>query len=239
MPTTACIVLFVQALLTGVGVAMGLWSGMPGLASLGVGLVGVGAITAALPQLTGQKRIGLAALAAAWIGTLLILGSVLFARSARGTVGTYFQGFYLVLAWMNAALALPASRSRSRPELNSRWRLLAVVWAMLGAAAWVGGAYLANHPAAFFMGLLLAAALLVGCHFWFRLRAVGIVAVNTLLLLIIGLPVLDLWVRSDEPLLPHPDPGKAYYLYSMAKKDPAAFGRWWNYYQGRWRRLER
>ena len=62
--------------------------------------------------------------------------------------------------------------------------------------------------------------------------------VNTLILLIVGLPVLDVLVVRSGWLRASPDPRKQYYLYGVAKKDPVAFGRWWNYYETQWRQVE-
>lgn len=118
------------------------------------------------------------------------------------------------------------------------WRLLAVFWFMLGGLSWLGASYAQNRPGSFYIGLLILLALLVLCHFWIRLNAAGIVAANTLILLILGLPVLDQVLRRAGSLGADLDPHKQVYLYAAAKRDPAAFGRWWNYYLAQFRHAQ-
>ncbi len=72
--------------------------------------------------------------------------------------------------------------------------------------------------------------LLALCHLWFHLSVPLIRAVNTLILLLVGLPLTDLVVRCADSLRAYLETRKQYYLYDAAKKNPAAFGRWWNYY---------
>jgi lysophospholipase L1-like esterase len=176
---------------------------------------------------------------AAWVCTLLVPASVILARGARATFDSYFDGYYVALAWIIAAAILPASRALPGSPLQRRWRLLVMAWAVAGGLAWLGAAYLHNRPSAFFSGLLIALALLALCHFWFRLSAWAIVTVNTLILLLLGLPVADVLVRSVASLQAPPDARRQYYLYDVAKRNPPAFGRWWNYYVAQWRQAEK
>ena len=232
-------VLLIQALLTGAAVVMSVWAGMPWGGTVGLGLLGAGAMAAAAPWAARSGQAGIWGLAAAWAGTLLVLGSALLAREARAILSTYFDGYYLALAWIVAAAIWPASRRMSPPALSGRWRALVMLWAMLGGLAWVGASYLHNRLGAFLIGVLIVLVLLALCHFWFRLSMPLIVAVNTLILLIIGLPLTDLVVRCVDSLRADLEAPKQYYLYDAGKKHPAAFGRWWNYYTAQWRQAEK
>jgi lysophospholipase L1-like esterase len=58
--------------------------------------------------------------------------------------------------------------------------------------------------------------------------------VNTLLLLMTALGVVDLFVPPPPRLDPHLATAQKYYSYEVARKDPLAFARWWNYFVGQW-----
>ena len=265
-----------QILLAGGAMLMGAWAGMPWPGCAGVGAMGV-AVAGAVAGFPGRRdRERGWALVVAWAGTVAVLASVMLARGASATLGTYLDAYYVALAWMVAMSILPACGSKPSVRLtgepppcatpnatdpspsplqkgrgpgrgvpprspsrglvsNPWWRLLAVFWSMLGGLSWLGAAYAQNRPGTFYIGLLILLALLVLCHFWFRLNAAGIVAVNTLVLLILGLPVLDQLLRRAGSLGADLDPRKQFYLYDAAKRDPAAFGRWWNYYLAQFR----
>jgi lysophospholipase L1-like esterase len=85
--------------------------------------------------------------------------------------------------------------------------------------------------------LLVNLALLVLCQLCFRLPASAILTLNTLLLLISGLGVVDLFVPPPPRLEPHLAAARKYYSYEMAKKDPLAFARWWDCFLGQWCRM--
>ncbi len=227
-----------QALLTGAVALMSTWAGTawPGVA--GLALLGAVAIAAAAPPAGRREAVRAWASASGWACTAFVLGTVLLGKAARGTLGTYLDSFYVVLAWMMVATILPASRGLADGRTRTLWRLLVMLWALLGGSIWVAVSYLGDYSGAFFIGLMTLLALLILCHFWFRLRAAGIVAVNTCILAILGLPVVDLTVRCAESLRTPLDARRQYYLYDAAKKDPVAFGRWWNYYGTQWRRAQ-
>ena len=182
------------------------------------------------PPLTAwRERLRTCALAA-WTGVVGFVTSALLSGAWAATLSSYRDCCYVVLAWMLAACVLPACGGRRGGGPNPSWKLLAWLWAMLDSLAWLGGAYVYNRRGAFYVCLLVVLALLVLCHFWFHLSASGLVAVNTIILLVVGLPVLDLVVRGAGSRRSDIDPHRQYYLYGFAKQHPAAFGRWWNYY---------
>ena len=206
---------------------------------MGLGLLGAGAMAAVAPSTGRREQVGIWGVAAAWAGTLLVLGSGLVVGGARATLDTYFDGYYAALAWIVAVAIWPANRCVSRPALRWGWRALVMGWAMLGGVAWVGTSYVHNHLGAFLIGLLILLALLVLCHFWFRLSGLLIVTVNTLILFIMGFPSRT-WqfvarIRCGRIF----EVPRQYYLYEAGKKNPAAFGRWWNYYTAQWRQAEK
>ena len=239
MRAIAAMVVVIQALLTGGAVVMSIWAGLPWPGTVGLGLLGAVAMATAAPLAARRERVRTWGLAAAWLCTLIVPASVFLARGGRATFDSYFDGYYVALAWMMGAVILPVSHRLAGAALQTWWRLLAMGWAMLGGIIWLGTSYLHNRLGAFYIGLLIVFALLVLCHFCFRLTALAILAVNTLILLLLGLPLADLLVRGAGSLRAHPEAREQYYLYDAAKKNPAAFGRWWNYYVAQWRQAEK
>jgi len=228
-----------QGLLTVTAVLLGTWAGMPWPGGVGLAMVGAAAIIAASRLGARWDTVRRWAPATAWAGTAGVLAAALLAHGARATLDTYLDGYYVALAWMMAAVLLAVAGHRTGDGSPVPWRLLAVLWAALGALCWLGASYARNRPGAFFICLLIFLGLLVFCHFWFRLNATGIVAVNTLILLILSLPVVDLSVRGAARLRAPPEAHQRLYLYDVAKQNPTAFGRWWNYYLTQWRQAEK
>jgi hypothetical protein len=77
-----------------------------------------------------------------------------------------------------------------------------VAWGLAGAVLWLGTSYLANLRAAFYLGLLVWLILLVLCKRWFRPATLYVQGVNTLILVIVGLPAASLLLApSDQPRL--------------------------------------
>ncbi len=239
MLPTASMVLLIQALFTGVTTFMAASAGMPWPGTVGLTLLGVAAMAAAAPSAGRLGQVRTWALCTAWACTVIVLTSALVAHGGLATVSTYLDSYYQAQVWMIATLLWPASRPMPHSPVRARWRLLVIIWAMLGGLLWVVAAYARNRSWLFFGGLLVFLGLLVLCHFWFRLRTPGIIAVNTFILLIIGLPLADVLVRCVSSLGTELNARRQYYLYDVAKKNPVAFGRWWNYYVVQWRRAEK
>jgi len=119
------------------------------------------------------------------------------------------------------------------------WRLLASAWALIGAAVWLGAGYEKNQAWEFFCALFLFAALLFQVGRWLRVSGFLRVLLNTLILLLVALPVPDWFRPSDAQLLRNPEVRYEYYSYAGAKKDPTAFGRWWDFYLSQWAQTEK
>jgi lysophospholipase L1-like esterase len=173
-------------------------------------------------------------LAAAWFFSLFALGSLLLARPKFFTLDAY----HAFAAWLVAAAALPAGRCADQPQSKTRWRLLAVAWCAVSAAIWLGIAYSRNQRGAFHIGLMIGLALVILCKAWFQMPSLGIHAANTLILLLIGLPIADLFVRPAYRLDLLPESRKRLYSYEAARKDPAAFAQWWDYFVTQWHKVE-
>jgi lysophospholipase L1-like esterase len=238
MRPSVSIIILIQAVITASVVAMSIWAGMPWPGTFGLGLLGVAAMATATP-LARQERVQRWALSTAWACTLIVLAGAVLPRSARVTLANYFDSYFVVLAWMVVAAILPASRRCLEGALGTWWRLLLMAWAIMGSLLWLVATYLRNQPGTFYIGLVVILALLILCHLWFRLPALAILTVNTLILLFLGLPLADLLTRCADSLRAQPDSRQQAYLYAAAKNHPAAFGRWWNYYIAQWQQAEK
>jgi lysophospholipase L1-like esterase len=152
---------------------------------------------------------------------------------------TFVETYYAVLAWLIAgAIALTSHRS-TKAGLKRWWKILAMLWAYSGALLWLAAAYVQDVPSTFYIGLVIAGLLLVVTLLWFRPPAWSVMALNTGLLLLILLPVVDFLTRPPQRVDPHPEVAGNAYLYDVATRDPHAFRYWWGKYLGQYDKLMR
>jgi hypothetical protein len=92
---------------------------------------------------------------------------------------------------------------------------------------------------AFHLALLGAAVLLVCCHFLFTIRSGLVVVINTLIILLIGLPVADHLLAPTNQLRATRARAARFLSYREAEANPLAFAQWWIYYVEQWQGLEK
>ena len=98
--------------------------------------------------------------------------------------------------------------------------------------------YACNRSSDFYASLPILVFLLILCQRSFRMPFVAILAINTLILLLIGVPALDLILRAiPHPARKRPDPREELYSYRNAVRDPAAFGRWCDAFDGEFHKM--
>ena len=165
----------------------------------------------------------------AWAGSILIWVDVFWTGCLVKEPSVGLMGLL-----GGAALALPASGRRST---LSHWRILAMTWALLGGWSWLAYTYFQNYRVLFHVGLVVNIALLVGCHLLFRPPLAWAQVLNTLILLLAVLPLVDPWIRPKYRFDEHPDPRKKEYLYSVAQKDPGGYAAWVRYAGAQWRHM--
>lgn len=207
------------------------------LATLCVGLVGVwaeivwpavaalivlGTISLVVTLSAGRgTRAAAAALVVAWGCSLVGAPGLLFPGGKVFTLGPMLA----LLAWCMAVVALPAACSAQGAGVRRGWKVLCLAWSWFGVSIWLGSSYLRDQMVPFLAGLVLSLALLIVCKRWFRMPALAVQSVNTLIVLIVGLPMLDflIWppVRLTEP-----SPARHLYLYRVAERDPTGFKEW-------------
>ncbi|MGO8675901.1 MAG: SGNH/GDSL hydrolase family protein [Limisphaerales bacterium] len=111
--------------------------------------------------------------------------------------------------------------------MRVHWKSPAVVSAAVAATFWLVAAYLHDLHGGFYLGLVLNLAWLVLSLAWFHPPTPGIQIINTLILVLVGLPAVDRLVAHPPRLDPQIELARGAYSYAAAKKDPVAFARWW------------
>jgi lysophospholipase L1-like esterase len=222
--------LVLQALFLGCAFVLAVWLRLPVAALAGLGLIAAALIASSLSSRSGRDWIERAALAMVWVGSVAAWGGV-----ALGNVE--LNAFYAIPAGLMAAAVWLGARNTTGPVWTARWNTAAMAWLLCGALTWLGAGYFQNQRGTFYAGLLATLAALALCRLWFALGAAGAQTVNTMILLLIGLPVVDLALRPQSRVAVRPETCRLYYSFDASRGDPAAFARWEEYYTSQFDRL--
>jgi hypothetical protein len=239
MPLTFLVVM--QLFFIGCAEILAAWIQMPLATLIGIGTTGLAGILGTFAEATGRWALGKYAKVVAAASLILLPASLVVPRIEVKTLDNY----YAVVAWLLAAtifapsLCRPVnagiSESASTARLAvHRWRQVALVWAFIGGLTWLTASYYQNQFIAFHLGLGIGVTLLILARIWFRLNLIVVHLVHTIILLLIGLPLVDLFVRPSNRLDARPETRKHYYSYNAAKRNPVAFENWWKYYMDQW-----
>lgn len=226
---TALIFYLVQVAFLCGAMLMGSWIQLPWSGLAGIGVF-AGAIAFAQAKFGRRERASRGCVVAGWLGIAVLGGSAWFAKDAPFLWDTY----YAVLAWLVATVAFLAVSRMRDGVARVGWKVFGMTLSFLGALIWTAVGYFQNLPGIFYFGLLIWLALLIGCRSVFRLSAPGILMANTLVLLILFFPLADWLTRPSYHPTTQLELAKKYYSYEAARRDPAAFGRWWKFYVGQW-----
>lgn len=220
----------VQLVLTGIVLAIVWPANIPRLAALAATL-----LVAHTCWVGWRRRAFQWEILVAWGCTCLLCHRLVFASDSGFELGTSFAvlGISFALACILASSHLPDA------YLRSQWRILGVFWIFLIAVICLAFGYINNWKGHFYVGLLLNLAFLVLIKSLFRLPAWLTQVVNTLVLLVIGLPLADVVIRPSYDLSKRPDARKRLYAYEEASKNPVAFGHWWYYFVREWRKTQK
>jgi lysophospholipase L1-like esterase len=220
------------------------WIQMPLATLIGIGACGLAGILGAFAEATGGQALEKYAKVVIAASLILLPASLLVPRIQVKTLDNY----YAIVAWLLAATIFAPSLCRSynanisdsastaRPSFH-RWRQLALVWAFIGGLTWLAASYYQNQFLAFHFGLGIGVGLLILARIWFRLNVNVVLLIHTVVLFLIGLPLVDLFVRPSNRLDARPETRKHYYSYNAAKRNPVAFANWWKYYMDQWGEL--
>jgi lysophospholipase L1-like esterase len=219
-----------QTLLLGCILLLALWVRLPVGAMAGFGLAAAALLSPALAPRGARAWLEGAALVALWIGSLTIWLSLAFGNIA-------WDAFYAALAGLMAGAIWWTGRGAALGIWRARWKVAVMAWLLCGAFMWLGAGYFQNQQSTFYAGLLAALAALAFCRRWFRWGAIGTQTVNTLMLLLVGLPVVDWALRPQSRVAVRPETCRLYYSYDAAKGDPEAFARWSEFLTSQFDRL--
>jgi lysophospholipase L1-like esterase len=141
-----------------------------------------------------------------------------------------------------------ATSGSNAPSSKPRWRGLSLCWLIFGEAVWLGVGYFQDREWIFFGAVLVIVLTLALSKRRFGYGWLATQSVNSVILLLIGLPIADVFARAYLPpppggeghlAIPNSSEGprelnaeNAHYFYSYdeAHGDPAAFAAWNRYY---------
>ena len=231
MNPTAAIVPLLRAVLIVCAWLIGFWILTPWFGLGGLALLGASSFAEQLAPERRRATVAKGGLATAWLASLVFVGSLLFG----GDKPRVLDGVYALVAWsVAAAVLLTPIRDIG---LRKRWRWLGMTWALVGGGIWLAASYLQDQRSDFYAGLLIAVGLMILCKTLHQMPGWGVMIANTVILLCIGLPFADFFVRPNYQLALRPGSGKHLYSYEAAKRDPEAFAAWWRYYQQQWNQM--
>ena len=219
-------VLLIQTVALGCALLLTFWLRPPPwvvLASMGLvaGIVLVGGL-GRRPQSARAGQLGLLALCA---GTFGVFGSAI---SWSGDFCYLDTNNEVIVALVSLFILVISDRLTNVP-LKRACRMVLCVWLCSGVILLLTGAYLQNDRWAFYLGLVAGLGMFILCKAWFALGSIGIQAVNTLILLFAGLPLLDWLVAPRDHFDVPPKLEARPYSHEFAQKDPAAHKRWFEY----------
>jgi lysophospholipase L1-like esterase len=223
------ILVLIQGVLTGCALTMCCWTETPWDLVLPLALLGAGVTAVTIAPKTQRPRVGSWSVIVAWACSLPLLAYM----AMTGFRLAPLAGYDAAVSWLVTAAQLPATLLLTSGRAKAAWKTLALTWFFLGSGLWLAGSYVQNLSTEFHVGLLFILAGLVACRCWFRLSGFGIQVANTLILLVVGLPLVDLLIRPSYHLDTHPETARRFYSFAAAKRNPEAFARWWNYYVDR------
>jgi lysophospholipase L1-like esterase len=182
-----------------------------------------------------HRRIARWELLLGWGCTVLAWGGLLLGGDGIISLDNYYAVIVLLIS---TGMMFAGWRLCPNP-LRSQWNALSFIWGFLAGLLWLAVSYEFNLRTEFHVGLGILAGLLVASKLIFRLPNVAVLASNTVLLLLIGLPLADALTRPDYRIGYDAQEGKKFYSYEFARQNPAAFGRWWNHFVDEWRVLQK
>ena len=222
--------LAIPVLTAATAVVLGIWIELPWPTVLALGL-----LTVEIASAIRRERVSSWGWALAWGSTLMLPASFLSAAGQR-----YLLDPWMVpLASLLAAALFIARTALSNTSDRARWRSLTITWAFLGGILLLACAYGRNLAVWFYLGLAVNVALLALCKRCFRIRWLGLQVVNTFILVMIGLPIVDLVTRPIFHRQTKYFPEKKLYAYEAAKRDPGGFAAYLAYGRQEWKRAER
>jgi lysophospholipase L1-like esterase len=146
----------------------------------------------------------------------------------------WWDAYFAIQCWLTAAFLCLAFRDKSKAVFRFYWKCLVLFWGGAGIVIWLTTAYRANDSPAFFFGMALGVGCLIAIRLAFNIPPVGIMTINTGILLLALSPLFDLAIRAPQPSTP---PAKPVFSRAAAQKDPTQFASWWALYLEQWNQM--
>jgi len=171
----------------------------------------------------------------AWICTLLLPLGLLWSKQPFTVLDTY----YGVISWLIAGSLALSRRQIPAAAPRNGWRTLAWTWAAMGDVIWLATGYSQNLPVTFAIGWIVGLLLLWGLKRAFQLPAAIVLTINSMILFVVLLPVVDWLTRPAPHIELHPEIPDGSYSYAKAKIDRHSFVVWWGKYLEQYKNLAR
>jgi lysophospholipase L1-like esterase len=222
-----------RLLLTMSAAAMAILVNLTWVTSLGILALGISAILRDLGRSRELNKSQPTALILASSASLVALCGAIASKGPAFMA----EGYFAVQSGSIAVALWPAPGIRCPGSLTG-WKGLALGWVMITAFISLAAGYVHNRWASFLIGLILMLLSAILAKRWFRLSWLAVQAVNTAILIVIGLPLVDLvtkpWKRIDQ----RPEELDRYYSYAAAKQNPGSYVQWANYFRRKWHDFE-
>ena len=218
------------AVCTATATTLALWVQIPTLCLAGIAVLGAICVAALLSSAQASPPARIALLIVAW------LISVAMCWALGKTPGLFGDLYFGVVGLLISCAVLFSAAPMAEKERRG-WGWLGMTWAGLGILGWVAGAYSQNAAALFYCGWFSVLLLAYFGKKSLRPPAMGVLVINTLMVAIVGLPLADLLFGQGKATERTDANIRTRYSYDAAKRDPAAFGRWWRLYLDEWDRM--
>jgi len=195
-----------QSLLIEGAVVLALWANLPWISVAGLGLLG--------SSLVFMGRSSRRGIFLGWLGCIVAWAGADTGHVWEGSSGLV-AGLVAVAIWLN----------------GTGWKTMAVIWSFLAAVLFTGAGYLQNAGGLFYLGLLGGILSLLLLRARFKLCPSGIQVANTLLLVIVGLPMADFLASPGYRIGLWTETWQKYYSYRDAKGNSAALVSWWRFFR--------
>jgi lysophospholipase L1-like esterase len=164
-----------------------------------------------------------------WLGVAWAFSGLLFCSFlAEGE--KLFGLEWASIVWITGLGLLPAHSMREKSVV---WRLLGLAWLCFGSGELIWGGYVyANNV--FWAGMAGGSGTVLLSLWAFRLPRAWAQALITLLLLIVGLPIADHFIRPMPEVREPMTDFERYYSYEKAGQDPEAAVAWARYSIRKW-----
>ena len=126
-----------------------------------------------------------------------------------------------------------------RIALRRSWKIHIVFWCFFGTLLFLYNACLQNSLLRFYAGLAMNCLLILACKLWFRPPQFVTVLQNTVILVLIGLPIADLFVRPPLHTRINEQTDAPYYFCESSTHPGTTYQCWFPLSLAEWERMQK